>query len=196
MGKNCYVRDSTESLIIAARNVVRSITEEESPVAVKKQIREKKMENWRKKALHGQFLRETEDLPEVEIWAWLRDGSIKKETETLILAAQEQSLRTNATKAKIDRSQDNSLCRLCEKADGTGRQIASGCSRLAQKKYNRRHDMVGKRVHWEVCRKFGVHVSKNWYEHEPEAVIENNQCKILWDLKFKPNMGSRNEDLL
>ena len=43
--------------------------------------------------------------------------------------------------------------------------------------------MVGKRVHWEVCRKFGVDVNKNWYEHEPEAVIENNQCKILWDFE-------------
>ena len=73
VGLESYVRDSTGSLIIAARNVVRNITEEESPAAVKKQIREKKKENWRKKALHGQFLRETEDLPEVERWIWLRD---------------------------------------------------------------------------------------------------------------------------
>ena len=45
---------------------------------------------------------------------WLGDASIKRETETLILAAQEQSLRTNAIKAKIDRSQENSLCRQCK----------------------------------------------------------------------------------
>ena len=45
VGLESYVRDSTESLIIAARNVDRSKTEEESTVAVKKQIREKKMEN-------------------------------------------------------------------------------------------------------------------------------------------------------
>ena len=198
VGLESYVRDSTESLIIAARNVVRRVTEEESPVAVKKQIREKKMENWRKKALHGQFLRETEVLPEVERWAWLRDGSIKRETETLILAAQEQSLRTNAIKAKIDRSQENSLCRLCKKSDETVRHIVSGCSRLAQKEYKRRHDMVGKRVHWEVCRKFGVHVNKNWYEHEPEAVIENNQCKILWDFEVQTDhvIKERRPDLV
>ena len=58
VGLERYVRDSIESLIIAARNVVRSITEEKSPAAVKKKRREKKMKNWRKKALHGQFLRE------------------------------------------------------------------------------------------------------------------------------------------
>ena len=42
VGLESYVRDSTESLIIAARNVVRSITEEESPAAVKKQIRKRR----------------------------------------------------------------------------------------------------------------------------------------------------------
>ena len=51
--------------------------------------------------------------------------SIKRETETLILAAQEQSLHTNAIKAKIDRSQENSLCRLCKKSDETVRHIIS-----------------------------------------------------------------------
>ena len=66
------------------------------------------MKNLTKKALHGQFLRKTSDLPGVERWTWLRDGSIKRETETMILAAQEQCLRTNAIKAKIDRSQENS----------------------------------------------------------------------------------------
>ena len=53
-----------------------------------------------KEGMHGQFLRETDDLPGVERWTWLRDGSIKRETETLILAAQEQSLRTNASKQR------------------------------------------------------------------------------------------------
>ena len=198
VGLESYVRDSTESLIIAARNVVRSITEE-SPAAVKKQIRKKKIENWRKKALHGQFLRETVDLPEVERWTWLRDRSTKRETETLILAAQEQSLHTNAIKAKIDRSQENSrLCRLCKKSDETVRHIVCGCSRLAQKEYKRRHDMVGERVHWEVCRKFDIRVNNNWYEDEPEAVIENNQCKILWDFEVQTDhvIKERRPDLV
>ena len=77
--------------------------------------------------------RDRRSYPKWKRWTWLRDGSIKRKTETLILAAQEQSLRTNAIKAKIDRSQENSLCRLCKKSDETVRHIVSGCSRLAQK---------------------------------------------------------------
>ena len=33
------------------------------------------------------------------------------------MAAQKQSIRTNLVKAKIDKSQENSLCRVCRKVD-------------------------------------------------------------------------------
>ena len=102
----------------------------------------------------------------------------EKEIKTLILVAQKQSLRTNAIKAKTDRSQENNICRLCKKSDEAVGHI-SGCSRLVQKEYKRRHDMVGKQVHWEIYRKCGLDVSNNWNEHELEAALENNQCKIL-----------------
>ena len=35
--------------------------------------------------------------------------------------AQDQALRTNLTKTKIDKSQNNPTCRKCKKEDGTGR---------------------------------------------------------------------------
>ena len=37
-------------------------------------------------------------------WEWLRRGELKKETEGLITAAQDQSLRTNVMKARIEKS--------------------------------------------------------------------------------------------
>ena len=65
-----------------------------------------------KKTLHGQFLRQTEDLADKVKWAWLTDGTLKRETESLIMAAQEQALRTNLVKAKIDQSQEHSKGRM------------------------------------------------------------------------------------
>ena len=53
--------------------------------------------------------------------AMLRHGCIKRETESLIMAAQEQVIRTNAIKAKIDKTQAESKCRLCGKVDETVR---------------------------------------------------------------------------
>ena len=63
----------------------------------------------------------------------------KRETESLIVAAQNQSIRTNLVKAKIDKSQKDMLCRLCKKADESRDHVVSGCSKLALKEYKRRH---------------------------------------------------------
>ena len=77
----------------------------------------------KQKKLHGQLFNQIEEVAAKEKWLPLRDGSIKRETESLIMAAQEQVIRTNAIKAKIDKTQAESKCRLCGKVDETMRQI-------------------------------------------------------------------------
>ena len=57
-------------------------------------------EDWFGKQLHGHFKKETNDLSGVP-WNWIRTDELKKETEGLILAAQDKALRTNALKARI-----------------------------------------------------------------------------------------------
>ena len=42
---------------------------------------------------------------------------LKRETESLVVAAQNQSIKTNLVKARIDKSQGHSLCRVCRKVD-------------------------------------------------------------------------------
>ena len=78
---------------------------------------------------------------------------MKRETESLIVAPQNQSIRTNLVKAKTDKSQGDSLCRVCRKVDESIDHIVSGCSKLAQKEYKKRHDNLGKIVHWKLARK-------------------------------------------
>ena len=70
----------------------------------------------------------------------LRDRSINKETESPIMEAQEEAIRTNVIKAKIDKTQAESKCRLCGKVDETVRHILCECPMLAQREYKRRHD--------------------------------------------------------
>ena len=109
----------------------------------------------------------------------MQNGALKCKTESLIFAAQEQAIRTNVIKGKIDKSQEQKKCRMCSRAHETINHIVSECPKLAQ--YKKRHDWVGRRIHWEICRANGIHVRSKWYEHQPEAVIENDSCKILWD---------------
>ena len=67
--------------------------------------------------------------------------SLKRTTEGLIMAAQEQAIRTNHTKAKIDKTQENSKCRMCGKAEERVNHVLSECSKLAQRSI--KDDMIG-----------------------------------------------------
>ena len=73
---------------------------------------------------------------------------MNRETECLIVAAQNQNIRTNLAKAKIEKSQG-----MCREVDEGGDYIVSSCSKLEQKRYKRRHDNLGKIVHWKFARK-------------------------------------------
>ena len=44
----------------------------------------------------------------------LGTGYLKKEMEGFIMAAQDQAIRTNAIKARIDKTSSDSKCRLCK----------------------------------------------------------------------------------
>ena len=59
--------------------------------------------------------------------------------------------------------------------------IASGCPKLAQREYRKRHGKVALRVHWELSRRYGLECGERWYEHQPIPVIENEQVKRMWD---------------
>ena len=70
-------------------------------------------------------------------WTWLRKGIFKRETESLLIAAQ-NDVRTNRVKARMEKTQQNSKCSLCGDRDVIINHIISECSKLAQKEYKTR----------------------------------------------------------
>ena len=97
------------------------------------------------------------------------------------MAAQNSTIRTNHIKARIDKTQQNSKCRLCGDRDETINHIISECSKLAQKEYKARHDLVGKVIHWEMCKKFKFDHANKYDVNNPAPVLENDTHKLLWD---------------
>ena len=69
------------------------------------------------------------------MWQWLKRGSLKRQTESLIIAAQDQALETNYRKAKVEHSRESALCRMCKIKDETVVHIVSECIKLAQAEY-------------------------------------------------------------
>ena len=66
--------------------------------------KEKRLENWEDKVLHGQYLRQTKEVRSDQRWTLLQNGDLKGEKRSLIVAAQNQNIRTNLVKVKIAKS--------------------------------------------------------------------------------------------
>ena len=69
-------------------------------------------QKWEEKQLHGSFKRLI-NISHDKTWTWLRKGNFKRETESLLIAAQNSAIRTNHIKVRPDKTQQNSKCRLC-----------------------------------------------------------------------------------
>ena len=144
-GLEVYGHGSEDRLIQVARG--ENVDGLEAASVLKKSRKEKRLEDWEKKVLHGQYLRQTKEVRSDQCWAWLQNGDLKRERESLTVAGQNQSIRTNLVKGRNDKRQGDSLCRVCRKVDESIDHIVSDCSKLAQKEYKRRHDNLGKIVH-------------------------------------------------
>ena len=108
-------------------------------------------QKWEEKQLYRRFKQRINNFSHEKTGTWLRKWNFKRETESLLIAAQNIAIRTNQIKVRIDKTQHNSKCRLCGDRDETINHIISECSKLAQMEYKTRHDWVSKVIHWEMC---------------------------------------------
>ena len=125
-----YVRDSSEKFIMFAKTELKLTEYIEREL--EKIRRETKINSWHEKTLHGRFIRETDKVADKQSWNWLKHGELKRETESLIFAAQEQALRTIAIKANIDKQRISPLCRMFGNASESVTHTTSACQKLAQ----------------------------------------------------------------
>ena len=98
-----------------------------------------------------------------------------RETESLLIAFQNDAIKTNSVKAKIDKTQENGGNMRGERE----REILnSECSKVAQK-----YDWVEKVTHWELCKWVKFDHTWKWYMHKPGSVLENERCKFSGTLR-------------
>ena len=180
-GLKKYVMNSKEELLICVK-------EEEvlGRGKEKKEIQNARLKRYEEKNLHGKFYSATKKNRDTKSWTWLQQGELKKETEGMLTAAQDQALRTRYIRKVIDKEDISAMCRLCGERDETIAHIVSECKMLAQKQYKQwRHDKVAQIIHWDICRKHGLEHQSKWYEHIPETVVENEEVKVLWDMNIQ-----------
>ena len=74
--------------------------------------------------------------------------------------------------------------------------LVSGCPKVVQKQYKRRHDNVARRVYWELCKKHRLESSDRWYEHTPGDAVENDEVVLYWDVYYPDRQDSDTEQAI
>ena len=143
-----------------------------------------KIEEIKNKPLHGQFFRELDKQgidKEATMW-WLNKTGLKGETESLLVAGQDQVLKTRYYQKHILKFPVSSVCRICHKAEEHINHLIAGCSALAPNEYLERHNKVASYIHWTTCRQYQIPVEDKYYNHTPQKVVKKGDVTILWDL--------------
>jgi len=115
--------------------------------------------------MHGQLPSNLDEkLVDIEqSYRWLKSDDIKGETESTIVAAQDQAISTSYFKNKILKEETESKCRLCKQHEETIDHLASGCPILAKNEYLMRHDKVCTHLHYSICKALSNETTDKWY---------------------------------
>ena len=108
-----YIKKHEEGLITAIRN------DTDNRMTLTRR------QKWEEKQLYECFKQLINNIPHEKTWTWLSKGNVKREIESLLIAAQNNAIRTNHIKARIDKMQQNSKCRRCGDRDKTINHIIS-----------------------------------------------------------------------
>ena len=123
--------------------------------------------------MHGQYIRNIDRqlISEEDTFLWLSKGDLKAETESEIVAAQDQAIQTKYYATKILNTGTDSKCRLCQQFDETINHIISACPILAKEKYIKRHNRVRAQLNFNTCKETGVQLDQkntgtNMYQNQ------------------------------
>ena len=144
--RTCQIEDNVDTSIqcledyIEKRGVLITTTRNDTDNTMDNRMTITRKQKWEEKQLYRRFKRLINNIWHEKTWMWLRKRHFKRETEYLLIAAQNNTIRTNHIKTRIDKMQQNSKCSLRGDRDETINYIISECSKLEQNDYKTRHD--------------------------------------------------------
>ena len=87
-------------------------------------------------------------------------------------------------KFHIDKTGESPLCRMCRVENETVSHIVSQCKMLAQKEYKKRHDNVGRYIHWKLCEKYGFQGAQSGTSMIQMELLRTKSTRFCGILQF------------
>ena len=108
--------------------------------------------------MHGKFPNYLDkDHVDVELtFELMKHTGLKRKTEGLITAAQDQALNTRYYSKHIIKQGTTDRCRMCHTQTRNCGNIISGCHTLAADQYLNRHNQEAAQLHLDIYRHYGI----------------------------------------
>ena len=164
---------NTDSAVLQTARCLKAEAQRETR-KMKDSIMEKTKQRWHRKRMHGQLPCKLDEklVDSEQSCHWPNSGNIKGETESTIVAAQDEAISTNYFKNKIFMEEIESKCQLCKQHEESIDHLTSGCPILAKNECLMRHDTVCTHLHYSICKALGTETTDKWYTHMPKPVYE------------------------
>ena len=132
------------------------MTKETAAQNIKNQLKSNsenyKREELKRTPMHGHFYRELERtlVDKQKSQAWLCSSGLEGETESLVIAAQDEAFNMRYHQRNI--MKQPSKYRMRYKAEEHIKHIVVGCTTLGHSEYTNRHNKVAGYIRWTVCK--------------------------------------------
>jgi hypothetical protein len=133
---------NTNSILKSEANIIEELSQlsgkndakQDEMQYMKERLGEVLKKKCKNKVMHGQYITNMDRqlISEEGTFLWLSKGDLKAETESKIVAAQEQVLNTKYYVTTILHTETDSKCRLCQQLDETIDHMISACPILAK----------------------------------------------------------------
>ena len=124
-----------------------------------------------------------------ETYRWLKSSNLPAATEGLVVAAQDQALRTCYYEHNILHQDVSPTCLLCSVGLETVDHIVTGYSALSPMNYIDRHNQVASIIHRDILRFQSI-----WYRHYPDRLVAMDDITVMWDTAI-PTAGESGANL-
>ena len=136
--------------------------------------------------MHEQYIRNIDRqlISEKNTFLWLSKWDLNAQTESEIVAAQDQTLPTKYYATKILNTETDSKCRLCQQFDETIDHIISAWPMLAKEQYIKRHDSVCTATLQHMQGNMGYNWTKHTGMNMWQKLVETSpggKVTILWN---------------
>lgn len=123
---------------------------------------------------------------------WLKAAGIKSETEGFIIAAIDQTIKTNYYRCKILKNGTVPVCRIIMRSIPGNHWPCRG--KVPWSGQNWIPTQIQQDRHIPTLEHININTKEKWYDHEPQTVTEKENITISWDMPIQNRSWDDDDD--